>query len=99
MSRIKQWLNRHNISEDYRILFGDERGMRVLRHMCIQAGITRAALTTDTTALLIKEGRQQFVYSILKTVLGSEDQLARFLVEAIKEQEIKQDAEAPRSAL
>lgn len=96
---LKSLLGRHNVQEDYKELFNSERGQRVLRHMCIQAGITRPSLTTDTNSLLVKEGRQQFVYSVLKNVLGSEDALAKFIINQLQEQEIKPNENAPRSAV
>lgn len=98
VSRLKEALGRNNVADDYRALFDTERGMRVLRHMCIQAGITRPALTTDTNALLIKEGRQQFVYSVLKNVLRSEDAIAKFMIQTMQEQEIKTHDDPQRSA-
>lgn len=63
----------------YKRLFNSEDGKVVLAHLAREAGITRPQLTSDKNQILIREGRQQVVYSILREVHQGEE----FLLEQI----------------
>lgn len=82
--------SRMGIKEDFRVLFTStnddpERGRRVLEFLMKQVGVVDPIHTTSVDRLFIKEGQQNIVFSILRQVYGSDDALARMILEVEKE--------------
>jgi hypothetical protein len=61
-------------------VFDNNDGERVIRYLAKVAGLSAPRLTTDTSMLLIRQGQQQIVLTILK-ILGKDPQ---YLVDQIK---------------
>lgn len=64
------------IKRAYQRLFDSEDGQLVLKDLAAQAGIThRPSCETNTDLLLIREGQQRIVYSILRMARTDEKQI------------------------
>lgn len=58
---------------DFRATFETEAGKRVLAYLMKISGIPKTATSADAQQLLIQEGQQHIVYSILK-ILNTDQQ-------------------------
>lgn len=69
------------LADSYRAIFSGKDGERVLRHLMKECGILSPKITTDTNMLLIRQGQQQIVLSILR-IIGKDNQS---IIEQIEE--------------
>lgn len=68
------------LHESVRTVLDNPEGERVLRYLMKISALSHPKLTTDTSMLLIREGQQQIVLTLLR-ILGKDPQ---YLIEQIK---------------
>jgi hypothetical protein len=88
MSKLVEHLHRRlAIKRAFRKVFETEEGRLVLFHLAREAGITRPTLTSDTNSILVREGRQQIVYSIMREAQVDEATLLKQIEQANQQPE------------
>lgn len=73
--------DRLKLHASYRKVFGNEDGERILRHLLKECGILNPRITVDANMLLVKQGQQHIVLSILK-ILGMDKNV---IIEQLKQ--------------
>lgn len=72
VSQLRQALeDRIHLASAYKSIFETEDGKVVLRHLMKESGILNPKIMADTNLLLIRQGQQHVVLSILR-ILGKD---------------------------
>jgi hypothetical protein len=89
---LKQVLeDRLALQASFKKAFEGEDGERVLRYLMKQAGLVpnrRQVIITDPNLLLVKQGQQQIVLSILRIIGLNADQITEQIKESLTNEEL-----------
>lgn len=87
---IRSLRNKLKLKQTYRSVFNTPEGRKVLHHLLRESGISRPDLSTDPNENLVKAGRQQIVYSILRMV-GEGDDFILSQIEQLEQERMTQN--------
>lgn len=74
-----------NLKASYEKVFCNGDGERVLRHLLKVSGLISPEIITDTNLLLVRQGQQHIVLTILKTINKDNSELIEQITESMKE--------------
>jgi anaerobic C4-dicarboxylate transporter len=76
--------DRLRLHDSYKAVFRTEDGERVLRHLLKMCGIVKPSITTDANMLLIRQGQQHIVLSILTIINKDASEILKQIEEKSK---------------
>lgn len=86
-ARIKLLTNRLETFRAYRKTFSTSEGQMVIQHLMKEVGILRPKIVTDPSLLLVRQGQQHVVYSILKIIGKDPIELQNEISQSLQQEE------------
>lgn len=80
--------NKLHLHKAYNSIFNTPDGELVLAHLMQGCGLLNPKITTDTNLLLVRQGQQQIVLSILRTLGKTQDQITKQIKESLANEEL-----------
>ena len=86
--RIKFLTDKMKLCSSYRKVFCTKDGEEVLQHLMRESGILNPKLTTDPSLLLVRQGEQRVVYSILRMIGKDPIELQKQIEQSLQQEQI-----------
>lgn len=87
-TQIKQALeDRLGLYHSVQAVFDSPDGERVIRYLCKVSGITKPKIITDPNLLLVRQGQQHIVLTLLNILGKDPNQIVNLIEEGLKNEE------------
>lgn len=85
---IKERLSdRLHLVKAYQSIFNTPDGEIVIRHLMRECGLLKPKITTDTNILLIRQGEQRIVLSMLRIIGKDQHSITKMIQESMEKED------------